>query len=44
MGERDIVIDAEILNGNPHLEGTRYSVFHIVSDCSHYGLTELLRN
>ena len=33
-----IVVDQDVLNGNPHVVGTRLTVFDIVSDCKYEGI------
>ncbi len=42
MNDSDIVVKSTILNGNPHVNGTRITVFNIVMDCQYYGVAELL--
>ena len=41
---RRVVIDPTNLSGNPHLEGTRWTVFDIVIACRYEGIDELKEN
>lgn len=42
MNLENILVDSNILNGNPHLKGTRLTVFNVIMDCSYLGVAEFL--
>ena len=39
---KNILINKEVLNGNPYIEGTKLTVFDIVSDCKYDGIKTFL--
>jgi len=41
---KKVIVDNDIVNGNPHLEGTRLTVFDIVFSCEQEGVSEFLEN
>ena len=42
LTQKKVIVDENDLNGNPYLEGTKLTVFDIVSECRHEGFSDFL--